>query len=121
LLFEILVVAASAPEENSGTSFRTYDASTHVSTKVERGDLAASADRPFIGESLSLLTVVTTALSAAALFILSYEIGLFPGGFFEGAAIGPMPLWVVCLALILLLVAVCVGTVLMIVEERRHG
>ncbi len=72
-------------------------------------------------DRLSLLTVVTTALSAAALFILTYEMGMFPGGFFGDAAIGPLPLWGVFLALILLLVAVCVGTVLRIVEERRHG
>lgn len=72
-------------------------------------------------KSFSLLTVVTTALSAAALFILSYEMGMFPGGFLEDAAIGPLPLWGVCLALVLLLMAVCVGTVLRIVGERRHG
>ncbi len=72
-------------------------------------------------DRLSLLTVVTTALSAAALFILTYEMGMFPGGNFEDIAIGPLPLWGVFLALILLLVAVCVGTALRIVEERRHG
>ncbi len=72
-------------------------------------------------KSFELFTIVTTALSAAAFFIASYEMGVFPGGFFGNAALGPLPLWSVCLTLVFLLIAVCVGTVLRIVREQKHG
>ncbi len=70
-------------------------------------------------DGLSLLTIVTTTVSAAAMFILSYLMGVFPGGFFGEAFVGPFPLWVVCLALIFLQLAVCVGTVHRALAARR--
>lgn len=72
-------------------------------------------------KGFSILTAVTTALSAAALFILPYEFGLFPGGFLEDAAVGPVPLWALCSALVVLLATVCIGTLVQPGgRERRH-
>lgn len=69
-------------------------------------------------KTFSLLTVVTTALSALALFILPYASGVFPGGFFEDASVGPLPLWAICLALSLLLVVISAGTLLKMSRQR---
>lgn len=58
---------------------------------------------------LSLVTVLTTALSAVATFAIAYTMGIFDG-FFEDASIGPLPLWVACLGLMALQLIVCFGT-----------
>ena len=67
-----------------------------------------------------VFTAITTALSAIALFILPYSAGLFPGGLFEDAAIGPLPLWTICLALVLSLILVSVGTLVNLLGRSRQ-
>jgi membrane protein DedA with SNARE-associated domain len=69
-------------------------------------------------ERFSLFTAITTALAAAALFMLPYEFGLLPGGAFEDSSIGPVPVWALCLALILLLLAVSIGTIMRIRRRK---
>jgi membrane protein DedA with SNARE-associated domain len=69
-------------------------------------------------KSFSILTIVTTALSAIALFMLPYSAGVFPGGMFEDAAVGPLPLWTICLALSLLQLVIAAGTLL---KWRGHS
>ncbi len=70
-------------------------------------------------DRLLLLTIVTTALSAAATFGIGYAMGVF-GGFYEDASIGPLPLWAVFLALIALQLAVCFGTLRRSLAERKR-
>jgi membrane protein DedA with SNARE-associated domain len=62
--------------------------------------------------AFSILTVITCAISAAALFMLPYSAGVFPNGMLEDSAVGPLPLWMICLALSLLLLAVAAETLL---------
>ena len=61
---------------------------------------------------LSILTIVATALSAAALLFLPYGFGAYPGQLFADAAIGWLPVWVICVFLAGTLAAVCIGTAL---------
>lgn len=67
-------------------------------------------------DRFSLLTIVTTAVSAAAMFYVAYMTGVF-GGFYGDASVGPLPLWGVCLALIGLQLAVCVGTLFRVLRH----
>lgn len=60
--------------------------------------------------AFSFLTGITTALAAVTLLILPYEAGVFPGGAFSDAALGPLPIWAICSALAGLLFAICGGT-----------
>ena len=59
-----------------------------------------------------LLTAMTSFLAGAALLVLPYLAGVFPGGFFEDASVGPVPLWLLCSALVLLLAVVCGGALI---------
>ena len=58
---------------------------------------------------LSVLTVLAAALGAITALVFPYIFGIFPGGFFEVAALGPVPLWAYFIALSLLMLVVLVG------------
>jgi membrane protein DedA with SNARE-associated domain len=64
-----------------------------------------------------LLTAVTTLLAAGALFYLPWAAGVFPGGVFADATVGPVPLWVLCTTILVLLAIVCAGALAM---ARSH-
>lgn len=64
-----------------------------------------------MGQKLySRFTAIATALAAIALVALPYEAGAFPGGLFEQASVGPVPLWAACVALSTALAFICLRT-----------
>jgi hypothetical protein len=69
---------------------------------------------------LSSLTLLSTALAAVALVGLPYMAGVFPGGMFEDSAIGPLPLWLACTGLSVLLIVVFVGHLLEVTRRQRQ-
>jgi hypothetical protein len=69
---------------------------------------------------LSVLTLVSTAAAAIAVSGLPFMAGAFPGGMFETAAIGPLPLWAACTGLSVLLVVVFVGHLLEMTRGKRR-
>ena len=68
---------------------------------------------------LSGLTLLSTALAAISLFGLPYMAGVFPGGVFEDSAIGPLPLWLACTGLSILLMIVFVGHLLEVTRRQQ--
>lgn len=54
-----------------------------------------------------IFTAITTALAAIALVALPYEAGTFPGGTFQEASLGPVPLWATCVILSAALLFIC--------------
>lgn len=69
---------------------------------------------------LSGLTLLSTALAAMALLGLPYMAGVFPGGMLEDSAIGPLPLWLACTGLSILLTVVFVGHVFEVTRGQQQ-
>lgn len=72
-------------------------------------------------KTFSYFTALTTALAAVALIALPYEAGTFPGGTFEQASLGPVPLWTTCVVLSAALAFICLKTAVALrsVQELR--
>ena len=68
-----------------------------------------------------LLTAFTTAMAAVVLIVLPYEAGLFPGGLFEDASVGPVLVWIGCLALSAGLAFVCARTLILLQSSRQSS
>jgi hypothetical protein len=70
---------------------------------------------------LTGLTLLSTALAAVAIFGLPYMAGVFPGGMFEDSSIGPLPLWVACTGLSILLAVVFIGNLLEVTCRQQQS